>query len=230
MKLGAPQCWCFLTPRRKCNYVTHGDLLRFAPMPARHSRAEWYGPQAASSPRRWPRARTARSPLSAVKISSVNMSSTGGAWPLLPFVRFDVTASPRSDAMRRLCTSISLQQRILACSIVSPGGARLSARITSCSAASASSRSTGGIGRPFTRRPNLRFSITVIALSRNLAAPIHTSARIAIPADMQAARSKLDLAPLQMAQLRSPQAMPIADQDHGRVAMAVATRLTSSRY
>src|SRR6476660_7951312 len=37
------------------------------------------------------------------------------------------------------------------------------------------------------------------------------------PADVQAARGELDLAPLQIAQLRSRQAMPIADQDHGRI-------------
>ena len=40
-------------------------------------------------------------------------------------------------------------------------------------------------------------------------------------ADMQPARSKLDLVPLQVAHLGCPQAMPLGDQDHCRVPMAV---------
>ena len=45
---------------------------------------------------------------------------------------------------------------------------------------------------------------------------------------MQAGLGKLDLLPLQVADLRGSQAMAIGDQDHGRVAMAVAAVLASA--
>src|SRR5215510_2103081 len=43
--------------------------------------------------------------------------------------------------------------------------------------------------------------------------------------NMQAALGELDLLPLQVADLRGPQAVAIGDQDHGRVAMPVAAML-----
>jgi hypothetical protein len=46
------------------------------------------------------------------------------------------------------------------------------------------------------------------------------AAGCAPPADVQAARGQLDLRPLQVAQLGCSQAVAVADQDHGRVAMA----------
>ena len=45
--------------------------------------------------------------------------------------------------------------------------------------------------------------------------------------NVQAALGQLDLLPLQIADLGGPQAVPIGDQDHCRVAMAVATILAS---
>src|SRR5215831_8213923 len=47
-------------------------------------------------------------------------------------------------------------------------------------------------------------------------------------ADMQTAGIKLDLMPLQIAHLRSPEAMAIGDQNHRCIAMAVAIALGSS--
>jgi hypothetical protein len=41
---------------------------------------------------------------------------------------------------------------------------------------------------------------------------------------------QFNLRPLQIAQFRSPQTMPIADQDHSRVPMAVAAGLPGSRH
>ena len=46
--------------------------------------------------------------------------------------------------------------------------------------------------------------------------------------NVQAALGQLDLLPLQVADLRGPQAVPIGDQDHGRIAMAVATILAGA--
>src|SRR5215510_3619740 len=43
--------------------------------------------------------------------------------------------------------------------------------------------------------------------------------------NMQAALGELDLLPLQVADLRGSQAVPIGDQDHGCVAMPVAAML-----
>src|SRR5215467_6206763 len=43
--------------------------------------------------------------------------------------------------------------------------------------------------------------------------------------NVQAALGELDLLPLQVADLRRPQAMAVGDQDHGRVAMPVAPML-----
>jgi hypothetical protein len=51
------------------------------------------------------------------------------------------------------------------------------------------------------------------------------------PAHMQAAGGKLDLRPLQITQLRRPQAVAVAEQYHGRVAMPPATPATThGRY
>jgi len=50
------------------------------------------------------------------------------------------------------------------------------------------------------------------------------------PTDMQPARGKLDLWPLEIAQLASSQAVPVADQDHRRIAMAVAARIPSRSH
>src|SRR5262249_53923887 len=44
--------------------------------------------------------------------------------------------------------------------------------------------------------------------------------------NVEAALGQLDLLPLQVADLRRPQAMAIGDQDHGRVAMPIAAVLT----
>src|SRR5262249_11360598 len=43
--------------------------------------------------------------------------------------------------------------------------------------------------------------------------------------NVEAALGQLDLLPLQVADLRGPQAMAVGDQDHGRVAMPVAAML-----
>src|SRR5260221_14436428 len=43
--------------------------------------------------------------------------------------------------------------------------------------------------------------------------------------NVEAALGQLDLLPLQVADLRGPQAMTVGDQDHGRVAMPVAAML-----
>src|SRR5215831_8544254 len=45
------------------------------------------------------------------------------------------------------------------------------------------------------------------------------------PVNVQAALGQLDLLPLQVADLRGSQAVPIGDQDHGCVAMPVAAML-----
>src|SRR5262245_58540881 len=45
---------------------------------------------------------------------------------------------------------------------------------------------------------------------------------------MQAAVGQFDLLPLQVADLRGPQAVAIGDKDHGRVAMAVAAMLAGA--
>ena len=50
------------------------------------------------------------------------------------------------------------------------------------------------------------------------------------PANVEASGRQLDLMPLQIAQFRGAQAMPIGDQDHGRVTVATAARLPRSRY
>src|SRR6516164_5054663 len=46
--------------------------------------------------------------------------------------------------------------------------------------------------------------------------------------NVQAALGELDLLPLQVADLRRPQAMAVGHQDHGRVAMAVAAMLSGA--
>jgi hypothetical protein len=50
------------------------------------------------------------------------------------------------------------------------------------------------------------------------------------PADVHAACPQFNLVPLQVAQLRGPQAVPEADQDHGGVAVPIAAELASRRY
>src|SRR5262249_43311348 len=50
---------------------------------------------------------------------------------------------------------------------------------------------------------------------------MHARRPLLASADVQAAGSKLDLVPLQIADLRGAQAMPIREQDHRRIAMAV---------
>src|SRR5262249_60205210 len=50
------------------------------------------------------------------------------------------------------------------------------------------------------------------------------------PADVEAPRIQLDLRPLQIAQLRGPQSMPIADQDHGRIPMPVPASLSGGGH
>src|SRR4029453_17738783 len=44
------------------------------------------------------------------------------------------------------------------------------------------------------------------------------------PTNVQAARGQLDLKPSEIAQLGGPEAMAVADQDHGGVPVAVAAR------
>src|SRR5262249_25597778 len=46
--------------------------------------------------------------------------------------------------------------------------------------------------------------------------------------NVEAALGQLDLLPLQVADLRGPQAMAVGDQDHGRVAMPIAAMLTGT--
>ena len=46
--------------------------------------------------------------------------------------------------------------------------------------------------------------------------------------NVEAALGQLDLLPLQVADLRRPQAMAVGDQDDGRIAMAVAAMLAGT--
>jgi hypothetical protein len=48
------------------------------------------------------------------------------------------------------------------------------------------------------------------------------------PVNVQAALGQLDLLPLQVADLRRPQAMAVGDQDHGCVAMPVTAMLVGT--
>ena len=48
------------------------------------------------------------------------------------------------------------------------------------------------------------------------------------PVNVQAALGQLDLLPLQVADLRHPQAMAVGRQDHGRVAMPIAAVLSGA--
>ena len=48
--------------------------------------------------------------------------------------------------------------------------------------------------------------------------------------NVQAAFGYINLLPSQVADLRGPQAVPIGDQDHGRVAMPVAAMLACAAY
>src|SRR5262249_36963398 len=57
---------------------------------------------------------------------------------------------------------------------------------------------------------------------------VHARNPVLDPVNVEAALGKLDLLPLQVAHLRGPQAMAVGDQDHGRVAMAVAAMLSGA--
>jgi hypothetical protein len=46
--------------------------------------------------------------------------------------------------------------------------------------------------------------------------------------NVEAALGQLDLLPLQVADLRRPQAMAVGDQDHGRIPMPVAAMLSGT--
>ena len=50
------------------------------------------------------------------------------------------------------------------------------------------------------------------------------------PADMQSTRRRLDLRPLEVAQLGSPETVAVADQDHRRIAMAPAASLPGGTH
>ena len=50
------------------------------------------------------------------------------------------------------------------------------------------------------------------------------------PVNVEAALGELDLLPLQVADLRGPQAVAIGDKDHGRVAMPIAAMLAGAVY
>src|SRR5262245_49088160 len=57
---------------------------------------------------------------------------------------------------------------------------------------------------------------------------MHAGNPILDTVNVQAALGQLDLLPLQVADLRGPQTVAIGDQDHGRVAMAVAAMLSGA--
>src|SRR5262245_28074277 len=57
---------------------------------------------------------------------------------------------------------------------------------------------------------------------------MHAGDSVLDPVNVQPALGQLDLLPLQVADLRGPQAVPIGDQHHGRVAMPVAAMLSGA--
>src|SRR5262249_19602058 len=57
---------------------------------------------------------------------------------------------------------------------------------------------------------------------------MHAGDSVLDAVNVQAALGQLDLLPLQVADLRGPQTVAIGDQDHGRVAMAVAAMLSGA--
>src|SRR6516162_8767802 len=57
---------------------------------------------------------------------------------------------------------------------------------------------------------------------------MHARRPILDATDMQAPLGKLHLMPLQVAHLRGPQSVPVGDQDHGRVPVAVASMLAGA--
>src|SRR5262245_42899131 len=57
---------------------------------------------------------------------------------------------------------------------------------------------------------------------------MHAGNAVLDAVNAQAALGELDLLPLQVADLRRPQAMAVGHEDHGRVAMPVATMLASA--
>ena len=57
---------------------------------------------------------------------------------------------------------------------------------------------------------------------------MHAGNAVLDAVNMQASLRKLDLLPLQVADLRGSQAVPIGDQDHGRVAMPVTAILAGT--
>src|SRR5262249_60427383 len=57
---------------------------------------------------------------------------------------------------------------------------------------------------------------------------VHAGNPILDTVNVQAALGQLDLLPLQVADLRRPQAMAVGDKDHGRVAMPIAAMLSGA--
>src|SRR5262245_40504024 len=57
---------------------------------------------------------------------------------------------------------------------------------------------------------------------------MHAGNAVLDAVNVEAALGQLDLLPLQVADLRRPQAMAIGDKDHGRVAMPVAAMLAGA--
>src|SRR5262249_10600544 len=57
---------------------------------------------------------------------------------------------------------------------------------------------------------------------------MHAGDSVLDPVNVQPALGQLDLLPLQVADLRGPQAVPVGDQHHGRIAMAVAAMLSGA--
>src|SRR5215510_13220207 len=57
---------------------------------------------------------------------------------------------------------------------------------------------------------------------------VHAGDSVLATVNVQAALGQFDLLPLQVADLRRPEAMAVGHQDHGRIAMAVAAMLVSA--
>src|SRR5262249_61729057 len=57
---------------------------------------------------------------------------------------------------------------------------------------------------------------------------VHTGDPVLDPVNVQAALGEFDLVPLQVADLRRPQAMAVGDQTHGCVAMPVTAMLSGA--
>ena len=59
---------------------------------------------------------------------------------------------------------------------------------------------------------------------------MHARRAVLRPADVQTSGVELDLMPLQITELGSPEAVTVGDQDHARVPMAPAASLPSRRH